>query len=143
MIALTLPSGGQSTEGHGPHSKGSKTLIRVQLLSTIVERGGAINMEYKAIKVPAIDYESIEKARQQLAIKGIGVLPKELREVNVCPICGSKMEGFSIEYQFLQCSNAKCGYKQRNLRVDAAGAFAIGAVVGLGIAALIYLLTKK
>ena len=100
-------------------------------------------VKYKTIKVPIEDYKIIEKTRQQLAIKGIETLPKEIREIKVCPICGSKMEGFSIKYQFLQCSNPECDYKQRNLRVDAAGAFAIGAIVGIGAAALIYFLTRK
>lgn len=100
-------------------------------------------VKYKTIKVPIKDYEIIEQTRQQLAIKGIETLPKELIETKKCPICGSKMEGFGIKYQFLQCSNPKCNYKQRNLRLDATGAFAIGAIVGLGAAALIYLLTRK
>jgi ssDNA-binding Zn-finger/Zn-ribbon topoisomerase 1 len=100
-------------------------------------------VEYKAIKIPSEDYENIEEARQQLAIKGIKTLPKQLREVEVCPICGSKMEGFSVKYQYLRCSNPKCNYKQRNLHLDATGAFAIGAIVGLGVAALIYLLTQN
>ena len=107
----------------------------VELVSNMVE--------YKAIKVPVEDYEMIEKARQELAIKGIETLPKELREIKVCPLCGSRMEGLSIKYQFLQCSNPECNYKQRNLRLNAAGAFAIGAIVGLGVAALIYLLTRE
>lgn len=64
-------------------------------------------------------------------------------EVESCPVCGSKMEGIQMKCQFLQCSNSECGYKQRNLRIDATGAFAIGAIVGLGMVALIYLLTKK
>lgn len=98
---------------------------------------------YKTIKVPIEDYKIIEKTRQQLAIKGIETLPREMREIEVCPICGSKMEGFSVKCKFLQCSNPECDYKQRNLHVEAAGAFAIGAIVGLGAAALIYFLTRK
>lgn len=85
----------------------------------------------------------MEKVRQQLAIKEIDALPKELTEAEACPVCGSKMEGIRMKCQFLQCSNPECGDKQRNLRIDATGAFAIGAIVGLGMAALIYMLTKK
>ena len=98
--------------------------------------------KYKAIKVPIEDYEMIEKTRHQLAVKGIGSLPKELIEIKKCPLCGSKLEGFDVKYEYLQCPNPDCGYKQRNLHFNATGAFAIGAMVGLGIAALIYLLTK-
>ena len=100
-------------------------------------------IEYKTIRIPVEDYKIVEKTRQQLAIKGIEALPKEIREMKICPICGGKMEGFSVKYQFLQCSNPECDYKQRNLRLNATGAFAIGAIVGLGAAALIYLLTRE
>lgn len=100
-------------------------------------------VKYKAIKVPIEDYNMIEKTRQQLAFKGIQRLPKGLREVKKCPICGSELEGFDVKCEYLRCSNPDCGYNQRNLQVNATGAFALGAIVGLGAVALIYLLTRE
>lgn len=100
-------------------------------------------MEYKAIKIPLYDYKTVEQARQQLAIKGIGKLPKELKEVKICPVCGSGLEELSIKYEYLQCPNPNCSYKQRNLTMNASGAFALGAIIGLGAAALLYLLARE
>ena len=99
--------------------------------------------EYKGIKIPKDDYDSLEKARQLLARKGLDKLPKDFRKLSNCPICGSEIEGLMVEYQHLRCSNPDCRYTQRNVEIDAAGTFAFGALVGLGVAALVYLLCKS
>jgi len=100
-------------------------------------------VEYKTIKVPRETYNMIETTRQQLANKGIQTLPRDLIEIETCPICGSKIEKLAIKYEYIRCQNPGCGYNQKNLQVDATGTFAIGAMVGLGLAAIIYLLTRE
>lgn len=103
---------------------------------------GLNRVEYKAIKVPKETYNMIETTRQQLANKGIQTLPQELREIKNCPICGNKLEKFGVKYEYLRCQNPDCGYNQKNLEVNTTGTFAMGAMVGLGLAAIIYLLTR-
>lgn len=99
-------------------------------------------MEYKTVKIPKQTYDLIEQTRNQLAIKGIESLPKEFREITICPICGQKLQGFDIEYSHIYCPTEECGYNQKNLKVNVTDAFAIGAIVGLGTAALLYLIFK-
>lgn len=98
-------------------------------------------MEYKSIKIPNETYEAIQLARVELARKGLGGLPIEIREPKTCAFCGTTLERSSVKYEYLRCP--KCNYKQQSINADVAGAFALGGLIGLGIAALAYLLEKK
>jgi len=100
-------------------------------------------VNYKVVKIPEEDYNAIERARQELAMKGVETLPQDFIHSTRCPLCGSRMEGISVKVAYLQCSNPECGYKQRSLKINATGAFALGALMGLGAAALIYLMSKN
>jgi FtsH-binding integral membrane protein len=44
------------------------------------------------------------------------------------------MDGLRLEVSHVACSH--CGYTESNARLSGVGAFALGALVGLGIAAL-------
>ena len=64
-----------------------------------------------------------------------------------CPICGSKIGGFEVKTRvsFYTCDN--CGYKQPSINIDVKGAdlaaaLGLGFILGLGLAALLYLITQ-
>jgi len=105
----------------------------------MVEQG--VKMEYKTIKIPEPVYNNIQTVRRELAMKGLEKLPKEFREMKICPACNSPMEGIEVQASYYHCTH--CNYSQQSLDLNAAGAFAVGAAVGLGIAALLYLLTQE
>jgi len=98
-------------------------------------------VEYKTIKVPVATYEAAQKIRGELIKMGIDKLPEGIVNPQKCPICGSKMEGFDVSYGYYRCPS--CSYEYQSLKVNTAGIFALGAVIGLGIGALAYYLTKN
>jgi len=97
--------------------------------------------KYKALKVAEIDYQILRRSQEELAKRGIRSLPKDFVSSEKCPVCGSHMEGVKVELGYVRCISPDCGYQRKSLKVDATGAFALGALIGLGAAALVYLAT--
>jgi len=97
-------------------------------------------MEYKTIKIPTATYDAVKKAQLELVKKGIDNVPKEITQK--CPFCHTPLDSVSVGYSYAECP--KCHYKQQGFNLDARGTFAIGIVIGLGIAALLAsLLSEK
>jgi uncharacterized paraquat-inducible protein A len=95
-------------------------------------------MRAKTIRVSEEEYKMIEKAKEEIMRKGTEALPAPLK---TCPHCDIPMDMVGIEYHYYQCP--QCSFKEQDLRVTTAGSFTLGALVGLGAAALLYLLLHE
>ena len=94
-------------------------------------------MRKKAIRISDSEHEMIEEARNELAKSGLEVLPHK----EECPNCGTEMHGFKLNFHYSSCPN--CGSQVKGFWLSTKGAFTLGALAGLGIAALLYYLLKK
>lgn len=90
----------------------------------------------KLVRLSNFEYKQVEKAREELTKKGIDNLP-EIK--SLCPECGKPLKNFKFSYNHLECLH--CGYTEKNVKFTVIGTFALGTIIGLGAAALIYLLT--
>ena len=116
----------------------------------VVKEVGKVNVRYRSTKLPSYVFDEAELARAKLITGGIKRLPKEVLAPEKCPICGSKMRGFEVRTRvsYYVCDN--CGYKQPGINVDVKGTdiaslatgLGLGVLIGLGLAALIYLVTR-
>jgi ribosomal protein S27AE len=106
-------------------------------------------MEYRTLKFPTPIYEQVEMAKSKLALEKskLKSLPDEVLKPKKCPICGNKMEGAEIHARFGYYKCGHCDYKQPIINIDAISsgsgslmALGSGIIIGLGIAALLYLL---
>lgn len=78
-------------------------------------------------------------------------LPPELIRPQECPICHGQMSGFEVNTRVSYYQCAECGYKQPGLEIQAQGTdvaslaagLGLGVLAGLGLAALLYLLTHS
>jgi len=107
---------------------------------------------YRTTKLPTYVFDSVELAKAKILTERskLNELPLELRKPEKCPICHGHMSGFEVRTRvsYYQCE--ECGYKQPGLEIQAQGtdvaslaaALGLGALAGLGIAALLYLLTQ-
>jgi predicted RNA-binding Zn-ribbon protein involved in translation (DUF1610 family) len=111
-------------------------------------------VEYQTTKIPTPVYEQIEMARSKLSLEKSRLknLPAEIIRPKKCPICGNKMQMEVTEirarFGYYRCSN--CDYKQPTIDIDVIGsgsgslmALGSGIIIGLGIAALLYLIFGK
>ncbi len=60
-----------------------------------------------------------------------------------CPECGSEMNSIELRLGYYNCPNSNCNFKYPKIDIGLGGSIALGTLVGLGIAGLIYLITKK
>lgn len=90
------------------------------------------------VRISDQDKQRLEQVQSYLCRNGSSHL-QELKEV--CPECGSLMDGFRLEAEILKCSN--CGYEERNARLTGVGAFALGVIVAFGVAALADYLLRR
>ena len=89
------------------------------------------------VRLSETEHAQLEKARAELMKRGLDNLP-EVKPI--CPNCRMELGSFKIDSKWIKCSN--CGYEEKSSSITAIGSFALGAIVGLGAAALIYLLSK-
>jgi predicted RNA-binding Zn-ribbon protein involved in translation (DUF1610 family) len=108
-------------------------------------------VEYITTKIPVPVYEQIEMTRSKLAMdkSTLKKLPPELLKPTSCPVCGSPMREAEVSVRarvgYYACTH--CDYKQPIINVEAMsrglnGLMALGSgiIIGLGMAALLYLL---
>ncbi|MCP6718600.1 MAG: hypothetical protein KJI71_00025 [Patescibacteria group bacterium] len=95
-------------------------------------------MRKNMVRLSDIEHAQLEKAREELMKRGLDNLP-EIKPI--CPKCRRELSDFKINDKNIKCSN--CGYEENSTALTAIGNFALGAIVGLGAAALIYLLSKN
>lgn len=58
-----------------------------------------------------------------------------------CPKCGKKMLGISVTAEHWECHN--CGYSQNGIKLGLGGSLALGAVIGVGLTALLWWLSSE
>ncbi len=58
-----------------------------------------------------------------------------------CPKCGRKMSGISVTAEHWECGN--CGYTQAGIKLGFGGSLALGAVIGVGLTALLWWLSDR
>jgi len=105
-----------------------------------------MSKNYKNIKIPEDTYISLKDLKKLMLKKGYDALdPEFLQFLNYtpknCPQCNSKLEGIRITAGYYHCP--KCDYKKPMFELGTSGSIALGALIGLGIAGLIYLLTRE
>lgn len=92
----------------------------------------------KAIRVSDEDGQRLVQLQKYLHRNGI----KELRDLQeICPKCGAMMNGFRFEATHMRCPS--CGHEEKGAELTGFGAFALGAIVGIGIAALASYLSSR
>ncbi len=116
----------------------------------MVNKVKRVKLKYRSTKLPSYVYDEAELVRAKLITGGIKQLPRELLAPEKCPVCGSKMQGFELRARvaYYVCEN--CGYKQPSVNIDAKGtdisslatALGLGVLIGLGLAALLYLISQ-
>mgnify|MGYP001088366924 CR=1 FL=1 len=110
--------------------------------------------QYKATKLPTYVFDEAElaKARIVMDVKRLKEkLPAQVLQPTSCPICKSEMKGVEVRAKVAYYHCPDCGYKQPSINVDVGGndvaavasALGLGVLFGLGIAALLYLLSQK
>ena len=60
---------------------------------------------------------------------------------NKCPECNTERDSLEVKSGYHHCP--KCNFKFPSVKLGLGGGLAIGTLIGLGIAGIIYLLTKK
>ena len=90
------------------------------------------------IRISDSDRERLEHVQSFLYENGSRRV-RGLKEV--CPKCSSLMDGFRLEAEVVRCQ--KCGYQEQGVSLTGVGAFALGVIVALGIAALATYLFKE
>jgi len=58
-----------------------------------------------------------------------------------CPRCGKTLSGVKITAEHWECE--KCGYSQDGFTIGAGGMVALGAIIGAGLVALLWWLSKE
>ena len=96
-------------------------------------------MEYKNIKIPEATYDAVRRAQVELVKNGVNNVPSEI--MHKCPFCKTNLNTITTNYSYAECP--KCNFQQQQFNVNAGGTFALGIVIGLGVAALISALGKK
>lgn len=98
--------------------------------------------DYRAIKVKKDTYESLQELKKVIVQKGLNSLSDNIIDYSpkFCPECGNLIDSADIRNQFLKCPS--CSFKYPKFDLGLGGSLALGTLIGLGIAALIYLLTK-
>ena len=96
------------------------------------------------------DEAELTKAKILTNWKRLERLPTELLKPQRCPICNGKMEGLEVTTRMSYYECVDCGFKQPSLDIKTAGtdvaslaaALGLGALFGLGLAALLHLLAQ-
>jgi len=103
---------------------------------------------YQNVKLPApvldeLAFAKIKIANERKRLERV----KEIIEPERCPVCGGPLKKLEVKakVEYVECE--KCGFKQPKLSVSASGtdiyeflkALGLGTLVGLGVAALLYL----
>jgi len=101
------------------------------------------NEEFKAIKVPKGTYESLKELKKVIIQQGLSNISNDFIDYvpKHCPECGSEMNSVELKVGYYHCPN--CQFKYPKVSIGLGGGIALGTLIGLGIAGIIYLLTKK
>ncbi len=99
---------------------------------------------YKSITLPEPTYQMVVEIRKEIARKGLDSVPREIKELvetDECPRCKKKMEKIELKASYYKCP--QCGFEKPEIKLDATGSFAVGAIAGILLTiGLMYLLKK-
>jgi hypothetical protein len=98
--------------------------------------------DYRAIKVKKDTYESLQELKKVIVQKGLNSLSDNIIDYTLkyCPECGTVMDSVEISLKYQNCPS--CSFKYPRFKLGLGGSLALGTLIGLGIAGLIYLFTK-
>jgi len=98
--------------------------------------------DYRAIKVKKDTYESLQELKKVIVQKGLNSLSDNIIDYTPkhCPECGTEMDSVVVSVKYHNCPN--CSFKYPKFEIGLGGSLTLGTLIGLGIAGLIYLLTK-
>ena len=101
------------------------------------------NDEFKAIKVPRGIYESLKELKKVIIQQGLSNISNDFIDYvpKYCPECNSEMDSVELKVGYYHCPN--CQFKYPKVNIGLGGGIALGTLIGLGIAGIIYLLTRK
>jgi len=101
--------------------------------------------EFKAIKVHKDTYESLKELKKIIVQKGLNSISGDFIDYTpeYCPECGTEMDSTKVTLEYHSCPNPNCNFKYPKVKIGLGGSIALGTLIGLGIAGIIYLLTKK
>jgi len=99
--------------------------------------------EYRGLKVPNEIYEDLTELKEIIIRNGLSSLSNDF--INYvpkrCPKCKTEMDSVKVNLGYHHCP--KCEFKYPEIKLGLGGSLAIGTLIGLGIAGIIYLLTQK
>ena len=98
--------------------------------------------DYRGIKVPEDVYNNLNELKEIIIQNGLNSISKDFINYvpKKCPKCEGEMESIEVKFGYHQCPN--CNFKYPEIKLGLGGSLALGTLVGLGIASIIYLLTK-
>jgi len=94
-------------------------------------------MREKTLRVSNEEYELLHEVKSSLMESGIG----ELKDHKKCPKCNTEMHGFDIKSYYSKCPN--CEERIEGIWISTTEAPVLGAIVGLGMGALLTYISKK
>lgn len=99
--------------------------------------------DYKGIKVPEEIYQDLNELKEVIIEKGLSSISKDFINYTPkkCPKCDADMESVEIKFGYRYCPN--CEFKYPEIKLGLGGSLALGTLIGLGIAGIIYLLTRE
>jgi len=99
-------------------------------------------MNYRNIKVREDTYDSLTELKKVIVQRGLNSLSDDIIHYTPkkCPICGTETDLLEIKVGYQQCPS--CSFKSPKFEIGLGGSLALGTLIGLGIAGLIYLLTQ-
>ncbi len=99
--------------------------------------------DYKAVKIPKETYESLQELKKVIVQQGLSKISDDFINYvpKKCPECNTEMNSLEVKIGYHHCP--KCKFKFPSVKLGLGGGLALGTLIGLGIAGIIYLLTKK
>ena len=99
--------------------------------------------DYKGIKVPKDVYDDLNELKEIIIRNGLSSISNDFISYvpKKCPKCRTEMDSVEVKFGYHHCPN--CEFKYPEIKLGLGGSLAIGTLIGLGIAGIIYLLTRK
>jgi len=99
--------------------------------------------EFRGIKVPKEVHDDLSELKEIIIQNGLSSISNDF--INYvpknCPKCNTEMDSVEISLGYHHCPN--CEFKYPEIKLGLGGSLAIGTLIGLGIAGIIYLLNRK
>lgn len=99
--------------------------------------------DYKGIKVPKEVYDDISELKEIIIQNGLNSISNDFLNYipRNCPKCDTKMNSVEVKVGYHHCPN--CEFKYPEIKPGLGGNLAIGTLITLGVAGIIYLLNQN